>query len=106
MRNVSVRSGCAIRRFMKSFFLFLACGDFGRMFDNSFSACAFFVFCFCLFVCFFEVKISSRTLIPLFCQDQSTVAQRTETTVTEIFPDELRVSSFPGWFPHYARTAA
>ena len=66
----------------------------------------FFVFCFCLFVCFFEVEISSRTLIPLFCQDQSTVAQRTETTVTEIFPDELRVSSFPGWFPHYAWTAA
>ena len=35
---------------------FLACEDFGRMFDNSFSACAFF----------FKVKISSRTLIPLF----------------------------------------
>ena len=32
---------------------------------------------------FFKVEISSRTLIPLFGQDQSTVAQRAETTVTE-----------------------
>ena len=36
---------------------FLACEDFGRMFDHSFPACALF---------FFEVEISSRTLIPLF----------------------------------------
>ena len=35
---------------------FLACEDFGRMFDNSFPACAFF----------FKVEINSRTLIPLF----------------------------------------
>ena len=34
---------------------FLACEDFGRMFDNSFPACALF-----------RVHISSRTLIPLF----------------------------------------
>ena len=37
---------------------FLACKDFGRMFDNSFPACAFFFF--------FKVEISSRELIPLF----------------------------------------
>ena len=36
---------------------FLACDDFGRMFDYSLPACAFFFF--------FEVEISSRTLIPL-----------------------------------------
>ena len=35
--------------------------DFGRMFDHSFPA-------------FLEVEISSRTLISLLCQDQSTVA--------------------------------
>ena len=34
--------------------------------------------------------------------DQSTVVQRDETTVAECFPDELRVSSFPNRFPHYA----
>ena len=36
---------------------FRASKDFGRMFDNSFPACAFF---------FFSVEISLRTLIPLF----------------------------------------
>ena len=57
--------------------LFLACEDLGRIFDHSFPACAFFV----LF-CFFEVEISSRTLIPhSVCQNQITVAQRAETTV-------------------------
>ena len=40
---------------------FLASEDYGRMFDNSFSACAFFVLFFV-----FEVEISTRTLIPLF----------------------------------------
>ena len=39
---------------------FLACEDFGRMFDNSSPACAFF------FLFSFKVEISSRTLIPLF----------------------------------------
>ena len=40
---------------------FLACEDLGRMFDHSFPACASF-----FYVYFFEVEISSRTLIPLF----------------------------------------
>ena len=44
------------------------------MFDNPLPACA---------LIFFEVEISSRTLIPLLSQDQSTVAQRAETTVAE-----------------------
>ena len=38
---------------------FLVCEDLGRMFNHSFLACAFFFF-------FFEVEISSRTLIRLF----------------------------------------
>ena len=41
--------------------LFLACEDLGRMFDHSFPARAFLSFFF-----FFEVEISSGTLIPLF----------------------------------------
>ena len=36
---------------------FLACEDFGKMFDHSFPAYTFF---------FFKAEISSRTLIPLF----------------------------------------
>ena len=47
---------------------FLVSEDFGRMFNNSFCACAFFFSSS-------EVEISSHTLIPLFGQDQSTVAQ-------------------------------
>ena len=42
---------------------FLACEDFGKMFEHLFPACGFFLVCF---VCFFEVEISSRTLIPIF----------------------------------------
>ena len=42
---------------------FLACKDFGRMFDNSFPACTVFVWG--LFV-FLIVEISLHTLIPLF----------------------------------------
>ena len=37
---------------------FLACEDFGRLFDNSFPACALFFF--------FKVKIRAYTLIPFF----------------------------------------
>ena len=39
-------------------------------------------------------------------QNQSTMAQQAETTVTWAFPDELRVSSFRDRFAHYAWTAA
>ena len=42
---------------------FVLAGDnFGRMFDHSFPACAFFL----SFFFFYDVEISSRTLIPLF----------------------------------------
>ena len=54
--------------------LFLACEDFGRMFDKVILACVSFSF-------FFKVEINSRTLIPLF--RPGSVAQRAETTVTE-----------------------
>ena len=45
--------------------VFLVCEDLGRMFDNLFPAYALF---------FSQVEIGSHTLIPLFGQDQSTVA--------------------------------
>ena len=41
---------------------FPACEDFGRMFDNSFSASTFLSFFFLLF----KVEINSRALISLF----------------------------------------
>ena len=71
---------------------FLACEDLGRMFNKSFPACAFFFLKWRL-----ARSYSSR-------QDQSTVARRAETTVTERFLTS--VSSFPDRFPHYARTEA
>ena len=74
---------------------FLACEDFGRMFDNSFPACAFFVV-------FLLVDFSSRTLIPLL-RPRSV---HSGSACDRVFPDELRVSSFPDRFPHYAWTAA
>ena len=40
---------------------FLACEDFGRMFNHSIPACAFL----CVFLFVFEVVINSRSLIPL-----------------------------------------
>ena len=58
---------------------FLSCDDFGRLYDHSFPACAFFSFCF------FEVEISSRTLIPLVMLGSvhSGSASCDETTVAE-----------------------
>ena len=56
--------------------LFLACEDFGRMFDSSFPACTFFLL-------LFKVEISSHTQFHSLDQDQSTVAQQAETTVTK-----------------------
>ena len=58
------------------------------------------------FFSFFEVEISSRTLIHFLCQSQSTVAQWAETTVAELFSDKLHKTSFPDRFLHYAWTAA
>ena len=60
--------------------IFLACDDFVRMFDCSFPACAF------LFLFFFFLLSGdwiAHTNSTLLGQDQSTVAQRAETTVAE-----------------------
>ena len=76
----------------------LACEDLGRMFDNSFPACVFFV-CFVLF-CF--GGISLRTLIPLFRLRSVHSGSASWDDCDRVLPDELRVSSFPDRFPHYA----
>ena len=46
------------------------------------------------FFFFFKVEISARTLIPLLCQDKSTVAQRAETTVTECSSTSCALARF------------
>ena len=65
---------------------FLACKDFGRMFDHSFTACAFY---------FFEVEISSRTLIRLFIPGSAHSGSANWDNCGRMFPDKLRVSSYP-----------
>ena len=56
---------------------FLACGDFGRMLDHLFPVCAFFFFFFLKWRLTCAHKLNSS------CQNQSTVAQRGETTVAK-----------------------
>ena len=58
---------------------FLMCEDFGRMFNNSFPARTFFLF----FFFFLKWRLACAHLFHSLGQDQSTVAQRAETTVTE-----------------------
>ena len=89
----------------------LACEDFGRMFDHLFPACAFFLSFRFFFSSFFssslfEVEISSRTPVPLFMPESVHSRSASEDDCGRMFPDELRVSSLPDWFPHYAWTAA
>ena len=67
----------------------------GRMFDNSFPACAFFLL-------FFKVEISSCTLIPLFRPGSVHNGSASSDDCDRMFPEELRVSSFPDRFPHTA----
>ena len=52
------------------------------MFDNSFPACAVF---FPLFFFFLKWRLARAHLFHSLGQDQSTVAQRAKTTVTETF---------------------
>ena len=81
---------------------FIACEDFGRMFDYSFPACASFFFFF-----FNEAEISSRMLIALFRPDRSVQSgSANRDDCGRVFPGKLSASSFPDRFPHYARTAA
>ena len=66
---------------------FVASEDFGRMFDNLFPASAFSFFFFSFFFLFFfffnKWRLDRAHLFHFLGQDQSTVAQRAETTVTE-----------------------
>ena len=59
---------------------FLACEDFGRMFDNSFPACASIFFFF-----LFKWRLARANQLHPSGQDLFTVVQRAETTVTECF---------------------
>ena len=77
---------------------FLACKDFGRMFDNSIPVCAFFFF--------FKVEISSRMLISLFRPESVHSGSASWNDWDWVFPDELCLGSFHDEFPHYAWTAA
>ena len=77
---------------------FFACKDFGRMYDKSFPACAFFFF--------FKVEISSRKLIPLFGPGSVHSGSADWDHCDRVCPDVPRMSSFPDRFPHSAWTAA
>ena len=79
---------------------FFACENFERMFDHSFPACAFFFFFF------FEAEMSPRTLFPFVMPGSVHGCSASWDDRGRIFPDKLRVSSFPDRFPHYAWTAA
>ena len=87
----------------------IAYEDFWRKVVKSIptSAISFFFFLsfFFLFVLFFEWSMAHVHWFHFLGQDQSTVAQQAETT-DRVFPDELRVSSVPDRFPHYAWAAA
>ena len=66
------------------------------MVDNLFPASAFFL------LLFFKVEISLLTLIPLFTPGLVHSGSASSDDCDRVFPDELRVSSFPDRFPHYA----
>ena len=51
---------------------------------------------------FFKMETRSHTLIPLFMQGSFHSGSASWDDWALMFPDELRVSSFPGKFPHYA----
>ena len=61
---------------------------------------------FFFFFFFFEVEISSRTLIPLFLPESVHSGSTSWDDCGRMFPDKLRVSSFPERFLHFAWTAA
>ena len=71
--------------------LFLACEDFGRIFDHLFPACAFFVFVF-------EMEISSRTLISPLRPGSVHSGSASWDDCGRMFPDKLCLSSFPDRF--------
>ena len=83
---------------------FFTCEDFGTMFHHSSPVCAppptpkLFFF-------FWKWKIA-HTLIPLFRPGSVLNFSANWDDFGRLFPDKLRVSSFPDRFPPYARTAA
>ena len=100
-------------------YLFIYLFHFGRMFDHLFPVCAlFYLFiyfilgecltihfqpplCFILFIHFiyFEVEIRSRPLILLFMPGSVHSGSASCDDCCRMFPDKLRVSSFPDRFP-------
>ena len=107
--NFSSSSGSAPRQCGKTlmwwwwwwwwwFLLFLACEALQRMLTN-FLAVLFLSF-------FFEVEISLHTLIPLFMPGSVHSGSESWDNCGQMFPDKLRVRSFPDRFPHYACTVA
>ena len=87
LRNANSSSCC---------WLFLAFEDLGRISDNWFPACAFCCCCCCC-CCLFEVEISSRILIPIFMPGSVYNGSASWDNCDRVFPDELRISSFPDW---------
>ena len=77
---------------------FLACEDFGRMFDHPFPVCAFSFL--------FEMEISSRTLVLVFMPGSVHSSSASWDDCGRMFPDTMRVSSLSDTLPHYAWTAA
>ena len=54
---------------------------------------------------YFKLDINSRTLIPPFSPGSVHKSSASSDDCDRVLPDELRVSSFPDRFPHYAWTA-
>ena len=74
--NLNEPKGQTLKKNPRSGGFFLSCEDFWESVRPFIPRLRFFFF-------FLYVEISSRTFIRLLCQDQSIVAQRAETTVTE-----------------------
>ena len=76
--------------------LFTACKYFGRMFDHSFPACAFF----------FESGDYLMHTTSILMPGSLHSGSASWDNCGWVFPDKLRVSSFPDRFQHCAWTAA
>ena len=58
---------------------------------------------FFFFSFFFEAEFSSRTLIPLFMPGSVHSGSASRDDYGQVFPDKLRVTSFPDRFPTLQR---
>ena len=81
------QTGCKVFLFFLCFGagFFLTCKDLGRMFDRSVPTCIFF----------FKAEISLSTLIPLFTPELVHSGSASYDDCDQVFPEKLRVSSFP-----------